>query len=240
MNQAYIYLFNKGKGFKSSFIPSLDGFIPAVLSKENQNVRRQLSLDVTHTEYHHLSYLSLLDRYPNVKDLLTVPHTAFSVEDYDLPRSTISNALFVTDADDPTFTETTPYIPINTNFQVRFDSVDKARVVGNTFEILVDTKTEVTPDNTIRLSVNFDYRIPIRGDFILEEWRRGSQFEMNYTPKSFPYETAYRRVTEQKDYLKILGDLDFEDPFFNAHAIREKLAVIIAALINSTYAETES
>jgi hypothetical protein len=174
---------------------------------------------------------------------LELPHTAFSVEDYDVPGSIVQGAdLLVTSQGDVGFEESEEALPINVDYTIEYYDDTLVTVNANTFRVNVPYSVESYNEGVQVLRLDIQEQIPVNGQFAftLADWTEGSTFSMKYTPKNFPYDRVFDLVTKQQDYLKILAKYDLEDPFFNVYSKREKLAVIVVGLINDTYAISKS
>jgi len=239
--QAYLFLFNRGSNFQYSFIPELLGFVPVRVTPANMRVREQLSLAVPNNDYHEISYLSLLDRYPDIKALLAQPQDAFTVEDYIVPQNQLLGAkLEVTELGTAGIQEAPRSLPVNLIYNVNFRDAGQVEVNSGSFNTVFNYSSTGLESGQQRLAINFDDSVPLEGAVFVDKWEEGDFFSFIYQPKSFPYDLAFDRVTAKRDYTELLAELDLEDEFLTKFSKREKLAVIIIALINQTHGSFKS
>ena len=235
LRQAYLYLFNRGTGFQSSFIPNYPLFQPFTPPLPAQEIRILLGLTQNLVDAYGLAYLSLFDRHPEIRDKLIVPHTAFDTEDYMFRPSKINGGtLYVTETGDEGFRETPQEIPINFNYTVSYVSDTEVNIFTENFTRNYSAAvTDLAGDKLVTPA--WDKRIPFFGSVIVPSWGVSDKFTLNYSTRSFPYSLVVSEVARHPAHMPILDAAGFTDQFLVARTDTEKLGWFIAALINTSY-----
>jgi len=234
--QAYLYLFNKGKGFQAPFIPEYVTFETYTETADEALIRELLGLHEQLTDYYALSYLSLFDRHPEIKKELDVPHTAFSVEDYIHKESELNGGVLrVTEKGEEGFTRVPNRIPVNFYFTISYLNTTEVNIFTPTFTRNTSYTNAAHAGNRL-LSIVWGEDIPFSGSVIVPTWQMDDQFTLTHRPISFPYAAALSSVIRTKAHMRLLNKAKVVDQFIVAESDTEKLGWLILALINTTYA----
>jgi hypothetical protein len=231
ITQAYLYLVNSNQDYEDDFVPNVKDFVKVKESPETLSIRKSLQVNSNETSYYLLLCMSLLERHDKFLKKLKVPHTAFSIKDYGVKRSSITGAsIEITFSGDEGFTSIDTF---GFNYVVQYLDATTVEVYrdSNRFEYTYSSK-DLFGEKL--LTINWT-DVPIKGDIRVSTWAPGNKFYIKYFPRDFNYSKYLTKVTADGAYNKLLQQQGLSEDYAVSKTDPEKLAIIVLALINSTY-----
>jgi hypothetical protein len=229
INKLLLALSNR-EVFHEPFFKTSADFNPALISQEESTLRKQLYLDLTHTDYYLKIYLGLLHAYPDVEDNFNDNVRTYDVEDFSIHVVKMDGGEFLSSGKlqglylDPISDE----LPVNLRYEIHYYQPGYVRVLTRGVANILRCQTAT--DGKI-IHVDWIDSLPFTGPIKVEvPWASGSVINITVEPRHFPYESMIARLNSSVYLMRLISEAGLVDEYVNTKDHQRKLAIALAVL----------
>ena len=231
-------LTNKASNFESEAFPDNNFFNPSHgQSEEWLKIQKYLMLDSEKTDYYLIFALSILEAYPDIKDLINSKRETYNV--FELPRlkSAIEGAVLANNG--IYYSKFLKYkykFPISETYTLTYNSENLIDIFDGEKSYLKNCKIIKTYEDTLPLPtsfINFDWsdELPLKG--VMEytgQWSEGSRITIKFVPHSIDTQIMVKALENDNNISSFIEESVLYESYLLARSNHEKLALLYAAL----------
>ena len=209
-------------------------FLPATLSAGDIALRNALQLNNTGTDYYMRAYAAVLNLFPDLGAIIADDNCSYIPADF-LPNGVQSTggSLVSNQTSSGSYLDLKPVtMPVPMTYVINYESAGTAQLtqpdIGNQLSVSVNVMADA---NGTILRVQWPEYWPFRGPITLSQaWAPGAQVTFVVEPSRFPYTAAVRALQAIPYFQQLLTNYQLATIFQNTPDVKEKLALVLAAI----------